>query len=119
MEPLGSLRSIERNREKLFPILETVIFCARHNIAFRGHRDDSKYYGSQSNNVGNFQALLEFRVDSGDKILEDHFKTAPRNATYRSKSIQNEMIESCRKYIISLLKRRVIETKHRRKYARR
>ena len=41
---------------------------------------------------GNFQALFEFRIDSGDQTLQRHLKTAPRNAIYISKTIQNEMI---------------------------
>ena len=41
---------------------------------------------------GNFQALLEFRIESGDQTLQHHLKTAPRNAPYFSKTIQNEMI---------------------------
>ena len=90
---------IRSNRQKLIPILKTVILCARQNISFRGHRDDSKHFDDRSNNPGNFQTLLEFRVDSGDRVLDDHFKTAPKNATYRSKSIQNELIESCGKHI--------------------
>ena len=98
---------IQRNRAKLLPILKTVIFCARQNIAFRGHRDDSKYLDDRSNNSGNFQALLEFRVDSGDKILEDHFKSAPKNASYRSKTIQNDMIESCGKYIRQIVSKEI------------
>ena len=44
-------------------------------------------------NPGNFKALrLKFRVDSGDKLLQDHLETGPRNATYTSKTIQNEII---------------------------
>ena len=38
-------------------------------LSLRDHRDDSNYYESMKNS-GNFQKLLEFRVDSGDKILE-------------------------------------------------
>ena len=53
---------------------------------------DSAYYGNSD--FGNFQALLDFRDDSGDQILQKHFETAPRNASYRSKTIQNELI-SC------------------------
>ena len=91
--------TIQKNRTKLIPILKTVALCARQNISFRGHRDDSKYLQDKSINHGNFQALLNFRVDSGDKVLEEHFENAPRNATYRSKTIQNEMIASCGKYV--------------------
>ena len=63
------------------------------NIPFRGHRDDSSQYSTQDS--GNFQALLDFRVRSGDQVLADHFKNAPRNATYRSKTTQNELISCC------------------------
>lgn len=91
---------IRLNREKLKPILETVVFCGRQNIALRGHRDDSTYLEAQhGRNTGNFQELLDFRVNSGDRILEEHFKTAKRNANYRSKTIQNEMISCCGEYI--------------------
>ena len=86
-------RTIAKNRDKLAPIVKTVLLCARHNIPLRGHRDDSDNY--ETDNCGNFQALLDFRVDSGDKVLEQHFETAPRNATYRSKTAQNELISCC------------------------
>ena len=38
---------------------------------------------------------LDFRVDSGDSVLEEHFKNSPKNATYRSKTIQNDLISCC------------------------
>ena len=44
-------------------------------------------------NPGNFQALLKFRCDAGDVALADHFSECARNATYRSKTTQNEIIE--------------------------
>ena len=37
-------------------------------------------------NPGNFQSLIDFRTESGNKILkEEHFETCPRNATYHFK----------------------------------
>ena len=33
-----------KNREALGSIVESVIFLGRHNIQFRGHRDDSKFH---------------------------------------------------------------------------
>ena len=81
------------NRAKLVPIVETVVLFGRRNFSFRGHRDDSQHYDSKD--CGNFQAVLDFRVSSGDKVLEEHFKSAPRNATYRSKTTQNEIIVCC------------------------
>lgn len=50
-----------------------------------------------SKNCGNFRALLDFRVDSGDSILQKHLETAFKTAMYTSKTIQNSIIGS---YII-------------------
>lgn len=46
-------------------------------------------------NYGNFQAILQFSTDAGDRVLEEHLKAASRNATYTSKEIHNEMITVC------------------------
>ena len=78
---------VAENRQKLIPIIKTVIFYGRHNFAFRGH-----WEGVGSKNPGNFKALLDFRIDSGDSILKKHLETVPKTATYTSKTIQNELI---------------------------
>ena len=44
---------IAKNRKILISILETIISCDQQNFALRGHRDDSKYFGT-SCNLGNF-----------------------------------------------------------------
>ena len=54
---------IKENREVLVPIIDSIIFCGRQGIAFRGHRDDSSNYPnpgefSKDKNVGNFIELL-------------------------------------------------------------
>ena len=41
--------------------------------------------------TGSFQTLLNFRVESDDVILKEHFDTSPTNATYRSKSTQDDI----------------------------
>ena len=79
-------------RIKLLPIIETVAFCGRQNIQLRGHRDRAK--NMYDGNPRNCQGLLDFRVKAGDVVLKEHFTNSPRNATYRSKTIQNELI-SC------------------------
>lgn len=84
---------IEQSRQKLQSIVSTVLFCGMQNIPLRGHRDDSKCL--DKGNAGNFQALLNFRVEGGDDVLKQHFDTASRNATYRSKTVQNEIIHCC------------------------
>ena len=41
--------------------------------------------------------MLNFRVASGDKVLEEHLRTSSRNAKYTSAPIQNEIIDAYRK----------------------
>ena len=91
--------NVKKNRLKLTPIIKTVLLCARQNIPLREHRDDSKYY--ETVDTGNFQALLNLRIDSSDEILKEHFDTTPKNATYRSKSTQNDIISCCAEVINS------------------
>ena len=43
--------------------------------------------------TGNFLALVDFAVKSGNRILGDHLESAARNAIYTSKTTQNEIIE--------------------------
>ena len=50
-------------------------------------------------NKGNFRAFLDFRIDSGDTVLQHHFHIAPKNATYKSKTIQNEIIDCIGSFI--------------------
>lgn len=85
-----------KNRLILKSIAETVIFLGRQGLSFRGHRDDSPALAENPcSNHGNFLALLQFRVQSGDCVLEEHLKTAAKNAIYTSKTTQNEFISIC------------------------
>ena len=102
---------IASNRKKLFSIMETVLLCGRQNIALRGHRDsltDSDSATSTGKNLGNFWALLQFRVAAGDKALENHLAHAAHNAVYTSPRIQNEIAavlgDSIRKTILGRVK---------------
>lgn len=65
---------IQQNRQKLLSILKCVVFCGKQNISLRGHRDDDKILeaAGSDHNPGNFKALLNLRVESGDKTLQDH-----------------------------------------------
>lgn len=82
-------QQITKNRQILSSLFKTIIACGQNNIPLRRRRDDDP---SDLTLQGNFQTLFAIRVDSGDKILQQHLETAPRNATYISKTIQNEMI---------------------------
>ena len=48
-------------------------------VIVRGRRDDDPTNEALQ---GNFQALLSFRIDSGDRVLQEHLGTAARNTTY-------------------------------------
>lgn len=75
---------IEENRKKLIPIISTILLCGKRDLALRGKEQD-----------GNFEELLKFRVESGDKILENHLATCSKTAKYTSHQIQNQLIELC------------------------
>ena len=88
-----SQKQVMKNKAAIKSIAQTVYFLAKQGLPLRGHRDDSKHL-EDSTNCGNFQDLLEFRCKAGDKNLSVHFESCHRNATtYRSKIIQNELIQ--------------------------
>ncbi|XP_057307823.1 zinc finger MYM-type protein 1-like isoform X2 [Hydractinia symbiolongicarpus] len=97
-------KKITENRKKLIPIVQAIIYSGRQGHALRGHRDDSQYHGElgefSGGRVGNFVELLNFRVQGGDTALADHLKTCPKNATYISKTTQNELINCCGSVIL-------------------
>ncbi|XP_068680734.1 52 kDa repressor of the inhibitor of the protein kinase-like [Montipora foliosa] len=87
---------IAKNRLFLTSIIKCIELCGRQGIGLRGHRDDAE---SESLNQGNFKALLNLRVDAGDNELRDHLKSCDRNATYISKTSQNELLQCIKTYI--------------------
>lgn len=92
------------NRENLKPIIESIIFCGEQELALRGHEHDPENYGpikldKPKKKDGNFRALLRFRANSGDVQLKDHLTNCPKNASYHSPQMQNEIIDICAKLI--------------------
>ncbi|XP_025196823.1 52 kDa repressor of the inhibitor of the protein kinase-like [Melanaphis sacchari] len=85
----GLHKEIETNRLKLKPIISTILFCGTHDLPLRGKKSDS----------GVFHGLLNFRIESGDEILKDHFLTNAGNAKYSSHRTQNELITLCGKIL--------------------
>ena len=86
---------VTNNRQKLKSIIKTIAFCGRQNIALRGHRDntlDIERDEAGLLNHGNFYALLNFGIDAGDTVLEEHFSTAARNSTCTSNTVKNQII---------------------------
>jgi len=59
------------------------MLCGRQNPSSRGHGDDTKYLKEANpSSTGNFQALLSFMIENGDKLMEDHSQTAQQTVTY-------------------------------------
>ena len=67
---------VQKNRAVvLTSIVKCVELCGRQGIALRGHRDDNT---STVLCHGNFKARVNFRVDSGDEVLHEHFKSCSK-----------------------------------------
>ena len=64
-------------------------------LPFREHRDDSQYHPNvgeySSGAVSNSIECLGYRVRGGNTELENHLKTSSKNASYISKTSQNEL----------------------------
>ena len=90
--------TLRQNRLILRSILTCLEFCGRQGIALRGHRDDGYVFNPPddkadiTDNEGNFRGLLRLRVDSGDNVLETHLSKCRRNASYISKTSQNDFL---------------------------
>lgn len=104
-------KEVLENRERLRPIIKTILLLGRQNIPLRGHRDDGSLVCQTEEedkvnsivNQGNFRELLKFRIDAGDQLLETHLKTTGSRATYISKLTQNEIIECCKQEILDFI----------------
>ena len=51
------------------------------------------------NHQGNFKSLLDFCIDPGDICLQAYLETCDRNASYISKTTQNELLDCKKEYI--------------------
>ena len=108
-------KQVEENRAFLVPIIDTILTCARQNIAFRGHRGEVGSVSASGmeplNNDGNFHALLRYRIRGGDTVLQKHANTAARSATYQSPDIQNELITAAGDSVKEAVLRRIKKAK--------
>ncbi|KAJ8936556.1 hypothetical protein NQ314_012296 [Rhamnusium bicolor] len=87
------LKKVKLNRLKIKSILKTLLFCARQNIALRGHQEVIERQVLQDRDDGNFRVVLRFRVESEDDILKKHFEKAAENAVYLSPKVQNDLLD--------------------------
>ena len=104
---------VEENRKVLAAIIDTIVILGRLRLPFRGQRDDSKYHPKvgeySTGGVDNFVEFLQFRVRGGDKVLEQHLKNYSKNASYISKTSQNDFISCCGQFITELVVRKIKE----------
>lgn len=92
-----SREKIEENRKVLSSIVSSIVFCGTHDISLRGKLSDK----------GNFIDLLRFRIESGDKVFEQHLESCKRNEKYISVRIQNELIKICGQTILEQIMDRI------------
>lgn len=75
-----------------FSVLQALLFLGKQGLALRGHRDSLSTLDDLSNNSGNFLELLKL-IGKYNPVLEKHLSNpSKKNATYVSKTIQNEII---------------------------
>lgn len=88
-------REIEENRVKLHSIISSILFFANHDLPLRGKNDEGSV----------FTDLLQFRIESGDEVLNKHLKSGAKNALYISHEVQYELIKTC----ANVLRKKIIE----------
>ena len=86
-----------------------ILTMAYQCLAFRGSDESNikvkieekfendKYKGG---NPGNFLSLVQLAVDLDSPVLKEHLSNCPKNATYISKTIQNEIVDLCAKQVV-------------------
>ena len=93
--------TIQKNRAILKSVLKVIIFCGKQNISLRGSCEaiSPVSFSQFAINPGSFQALLQFRIVSGDEVMKDHFSAGRKNAVFCSPKIQNYIIAAVEKWI--------------------
>jgi len=82
--------NIQRNRQILRCMADSVLFCARQCIGLRG---DNEATNSACGNPGNFRAVLKM-ISHYNPVLKDHLEQpCMNNAKYTSPRIQNELVD--------------------------
>ena len=65
-----------------------ILLCAKQDLPLRGHRE-----GPTSDNRDNFLEILNV-VANHDPVVKRKLTQGPRNATYTSGDIQNDMLDT-------------------------
>ncbi|XP_008180518.1 52 kDa repressor of the inhibitor of the protein kinase-like [Acyrthosiphon pisum] len=105
---------IEKNRKMIRPIIETILLCGRQGIALRGLTDSGPIDLSSlflSNNEGNFRVILKYVLMNSKDELKNCFENLPKNTTYISPDIQNEIINVINSLVIKKLVTKINQAK--------
>ena len=68
---------VEKNKRFLTSIVKCLEFCGRQVLALGGHRDNST--APDKRQQGNFKGLLNFCVDAGDQVLQEHLEICKKS----------------------------------------
>ncbi|XP_057299572.1 uncharacterized protein LOC130630190 [Hydractinia symbiolongicarpus] len=91
--------TIAKNRLIMTSLIKIITVIARQGLPLRGkdETDPTAEFQARSknedgNNCGNFLAIVKLAVNLECPILKEHLSTCAKNATYLSKTVQNELI---------------------------
>ena len=86
---------LKRNRYYFSAIMDIVLFLAANELPFRGDNDTAPDLNDavQSTGCGLFLKLFDYTMQRDPKLREI-YRTIPRNATYSSHDIQNDLISA-------------------------
>ena len=89
------------------------VHCGKQNISLRGSFEaiSPVSYSQFAINPASFQALLQFRIESGDEVQRIIFLLDKKNAQYHSPKIQNDLIAAVGKWIQQNLTQEIKATK--------
>ena len=76
-QPIGIMidenknKNISENKKKLIPIIDTIKLCGRLGLAFRGHRNDSKYHPDVGSYI--FFPYIHIKINKKPQKINKHF----------------------------------------------
>ena len=97
--------AVEKNREYIKTIADTLRLTAIQNIAQRGHRETN-----DEENKGNFLEILGL-LSNYSEPLRSRLKEGPANAKYTHHSVQNALLEIMSDLVLQEIKSEVADAK--------
>ena len=94
---------VRRTREGVLALIDVVKTCALGNVPVRGHRDDGRIDPSgvrPKENDGNFREFIRLLLRRGDLKLREYLENVPGNASYISKTSQNEILDDISRLLL-------------------